>query len=182
MMHTTSFPIENVSYCRTMESLVKSSWVRDELCWLKRSPQNTMSTKINAIKRKVGRRWVRADKCLKSSISREMWELHSFSFLVPIFFLLTEGRGDLCWTKNPPCYSFITFTQWTCVHICVKCRKQEEGKEGVGYSYTTIKTAHVFCFLHVFFPNYAWTSESHRKKHPSSRQWRRARWWVEGGG
>lgn len=74
-----------------------------------------------------------------------------------------------CVCGGGSCVSFffflITLSQWTCVHICVKRRKREEGKEGAGHSCTTIKTAHVFCFLHVFsFPNYAQTSKSHRKK------------------
>lgn len=62
-------------------------------------------------------------------------------------------------------FFLITLIQWTCGHICIKRRKQEEGKKGAGYSCTTIKTAHVFCFLHVFsFPKHAQTFQSHRKE------------------
>lgn len=38
-------------------------------------------------------------------------------------------------------------------------------RRGAAYGCTSIKTAHVFCFLHVFsFPNYAQTSESDRTR------------------
>lgn len=83
-----------------------------------------------------------------------------------------------------PCCSFITLTHWTCVCICVKCRKREEGKEGAGYSCSTIKTTHVFCFLRVFsFPIMLAPSSSHRnegrkKTHPSPLWRRRAKGWV----
>lgn len=82
---------------------------------------------------------------------------------------LMECRVCWCWTKKKTtthlCYSFITLTPWTCVCICVKCRKREEGKEGAGYSCSTIKTTHVFCFLHVFsFPIMLEPSSSHRNE------------------
>lgn len=83
-----------------------------------------------------------------------------------------------------PCCSFITLTHWTCVCICVKCRKREEGKEGAGYSCSTIKTTRFLFPTCVFFPNYACTLQftqkrgEKKKTHPSPLWRRRAKGWV----
>lgn len=83
-----------------------------------------------------------------------------------------------------PCCSFITLTHWTCVCICVKCRKREEGKEGAGYSCSTIKTTRFFvsyvCFLSqlCLHPPVHTETRGEKKTHPSPLWRRRAKGWV----